>query len=683
MADKREIDSKIKKVAENHRQITTSLSTITEGAQALLKGMSVELGTEEIVVPEGVYHIPDNSFLFLSSTGNYELERVVFPTTLLSVGKNLFGLFGASPGAFFGEPELVIPTLYMWLAGALADVKPQFLFTTTFGDITDRIDPEDIPEGVSVIKEYAFYHNRFKQVALPDSIEVVDKYAFYGNHDLEALDLGGVSSVGDYAFAFNVKLACVEARALTDISKYAFSNARILERINIPQIQSIGQNAFYQGNKLKGVHLPGTLRTLSSSAFGYCKDLRGVSFTTEVDSISASAFSGSSNINTICCPWSDGDVPGAPWAAVNAEVYYDHPCNYGWHVEDYIDDDGGVIQTLGTIRIYGTDGTMNFSSNSAQIWRSKKDQIQQLIVDEGITAIGDRSFAFFTMLERVSLPSTLKSIGQLAFNGTAISEVNIPAGVTDIGNGAFQGTPLKSVVLPGVSLGKIAFNNCHNLETVEFNGRPWYIEENAFQAAPLKRVSILARNAEAVNRMPFLEYYPWCASTSPSLRVTYKNLEWSFENGALVLFGHTIPSAEKGRENLQDWRRLGYVVRSVAFEDVTDVIGDRAFQGLANMKAVALPNHLRSIGAYAFDGCASIQEVLIPEGTEWIGMRAFQGCESLTNVRFLGRTLIPADAFLDCSKLSDIYVPWTEGALAGAPWGAINATIHYNVKEDE
>ena len=220
MADKREIDSKIKKVAENHRQITTSLSTITEGAQALLKGMSVELKTEEIVVPEGVYHIPDNSFLFLSSSGNYALERVVFPTTLLSVGKNLLGLFGASPGAFFQEPELVIPTLYMWLAGALADVKPQFNFTTTFGDITDRIDPEDVPEGVSVIKEFAFYHNRFKQVALPDSVEVVDKYAFYGNHDLEALDLGGVSSVGDYAFAFNVKLACVEGRALTDISKY-------------------------------------------------------------------------------------------------------------------------------------------------------------------------------------------------------------------------------------------------------------------------------------------------------------------------------------------------------------------------------------------------------------------------------------------------------------------------------
>lgn len=34
------------------------------------------------------------------------------------------------------------------------------------------------------------------------------------------------------------------------------------------------------------------------------------------------------------------------------------------------------------------------------------------------------------------------------------------------------------------------------------------------------------------------------------------------------------------------------------------------------------------------------------------------------------------------STLTDIYVSWGEGEVAGAPWGATNATIHYNYTED-
>ena len=44
---------------------------------------------------------------------------------------------------------------------------------------------------------------------------------------------------------------------------------------------------------------------------------------------------------------------------------------------------------------------------------------------------------------------------------------------------------------------------------------------------------------------------------------------------------------------------------------------------------------------------------------------------------------IEANAFRKASNLADIYVPWTEGEVARAPWGATNATIHYNTVFDE
>ena len=41
-------------------------------------------------------------------------------------------------------------------------------------------------------------------------------------------------------------------------------------------------------------------------------------------------------------------------------------------------------------------------------------------------------------------------------------------------------------------------------------------------------------------------------------------------------------------------------------------------------------------------------------------------------------TNIDSKAFSVCDKITDIYVPWSSGAVANAPWGATNATIHYN-----
>lgn len=41
-------------------------------------------------------------------------------------------------------------------------------------------------------------------------------------------------------------------------------------------------------------------------------------------------------------------------------------------------------------------------------------------------------------------------------------------------------------------------------------------------------------------------------------------------------------------------------------------------------------------------------------------------------------TYIAADAFEGCTNLITINVPWVEGAVANAPWGATNATINYN-----
>lgn len=41
-------------------------------------------------------------------------------------------------------------------------------------------------------------------------------------------------------------------------------------------------------------------------------------------------------------------------------------------------------------------------------------------------------------------------------------------------------------------------------------------------------------------------------------------------------------------------------------------------------------------------------------------------------------TRIDSNAFYNCSNLKTINVPWAEGEVANAPWGATKATINYN-----
>jgi hypothetical protein len=87
---------------------------------------------------------------------------------------------------------------------------------------------------------------------------------------------------------------------------------------------------------------------------------------------------------------------------------------------------------------------------------------------------------------------------------------------------------------------------------------------------------------------------------------------------------------------------------------------------------VSLPNEV-------FQGCTKLVTMTFPSGLETIGTTAFKNCTGLTSVTFTNEPKsIGSTAFSACTNLTTINVPWAEGAVANAPWGATNATINYN-----
>lgn len=135
-------------------------------------------------------------------------------------------------------------------------------------------------------------------------------------------------------------------------------------------------------------------------------------------------------------------------------------------------------------------------------------------------------------------------------------------------------------------------------------------------------------------------------------------------------------------------------------EGVTS-IGSSAFRYCTNLALTSLPVSLTNIGGYTFQDCTSLALTELPSGVTSIGTSAFNGCSGITSLTFNSAITIGeysfrscknlqsvyftetaaelnGNAFYQCGSLNDIYVSWAENAVANAPWGAANATIHYS-----
>jgi hypothetical protein len=131
-------------------------------------------------------------------------------------------------------------------------------------------------------------------------------------------------------------------------------------------------------------------------------------------------------------------------------------------------------------------------------WMDTGNKLKSIVLTEGITTIPDEAFYACQSLESVTLPSTIRTIGNSAFGSyirsssgystrigcDRLSSINIPNGVTSIGYNCFVGcTSLTSITIPDsvTSLGYSSFSQCTGLTTVSLGTGLTTLQQEMFR----------------------------------------------------------------------------------------------------------------------------------------------------------------------------------------------------------
>ncbi|MBR6593791.1 MAG: leucine-rich repeat protein [Clostridia bacterium] len=232
-------------------------------------------------------------------------------------------------------------------------------------------------------------------------------------------------------------------------------------------------------------------------------------------------------------------------------------------------------------------------------WQSYADIIERVVIENGVTTIGELVFWNHTNLVSVTLPQGLTTIHRCAFsNCTSLTDINIPDTVTYLGGSCFSGCiRLKDIILPD------------SVTT---------IDAGAFSGTAIKELTIP------------------------------KSVSKIYTAQSLVAGCHELESITVDKENL------------VYYSEGNCIIERETKALIMGCKNSVIPEGVRKISMGAFDGVSELYEVIIPDGVTLLYW-CFSGCKDLYRVVISSDVKeITGKAFNSCDNLKNIYFTGTE-----------------------
>ena len=431
----------------------------------------------------------------------------------------------------------------------------------------------------------------------------------------------------------------------------AFVGCNDLAKVTIMSgVESIGAGAFKDCAALKTIVIPSTVQSIATSAFAGCAIETATVSASHVSSIKnsslknvtlnggteipANAFNGLAELNRIYIPLSVTAIGTDAFSGCTAltSVYYE-----------------GTTKDWAKI-----EGLSNVMAEGRTLYVENDKAITSLDL-QGVTEIKDYAFAYQTGIKTVTIPATVTTIGANAFKGCAIETATVAAekagyvngislktltisGGTEIPAGALMGaTALTKITLPNTleTIGEHAFNGCTALTGIYFIGtaNQWS------KISGLSNVMSEGRTLYINNSAP--------ASVMISGITEIKDYAFAYQTGIKTItipasvttigehafIGCAIETATVPAEFIGYVKGTSLVTLTV--NSGTEIPAN-ALSGATALTQVTLPTSITTIGDGALMGASALTKITIPAGVTSIGENAFSGCTALTGIYYLG-----------------------------------------------
>ncbi len=355
--------------------------------------------------------------------------------------------------------------------------------------------------------------------------------------------------------------------------------------------------------------------------------------------------------------------------------------------------------TTHKLTISGT-GAMTDYTRGAAPWYADRDSIRSVLVEDGVTGLGNYSFYGLSNMTSATIPDSVQRIGVSAFNGCFyLIEFHIPNPVAVIENNAFIGCSNLTLYgdfcstaqtyadennIPFCVTGSCGMNATYFFDfatdqlTIRGTGPmrnysslgvPWYDYRESIKSAVIESgitgIGTMAfcdctgltdvtipNSVTSIGEAAFLDCSGLTGITIPN---SVSNIYNSAFKNCSGLTGITIPNRVTSIDHDAFYGCTGLI--SVTIPDSVVSIGYGAFEGCTGLTSVTIPNHMRLISSSTFRDCTDLTDVTIPNSVTTINNSAFYGCTGLTSITIPGSvTSIDYRAFNNCTRLTGVTV---------------------------
>lgn len=329
------------------------------------------------------------------------------------------------------------------------DNKEYVVESVHFGKIMGRKDYDGlICESISfssTISSIKIHRNAtIKELILPNNIVEIEKAAFIGCEKLEKVVFpDNLEIINDFAFSFCKSLKeAIIPNSVKKIGNYAFKNCVSLTIVKLSDtLTELGFAAFEGCSNLQSISTPNTLEWISNGAFKDCVSL------SDVQMHNNQHFTHTSFIGCVSLKSLGEDFvveEGFLFNKEKTEMY----TWLGTKEQSLVD-----FVVPNTVKLLGNGfseckGIRSIDLSLTKITEvyddtfTKCQDLQKVILPEGIKIIGDHAFSGCSTLTTITIPNTVTNIGSWAFDGClALTNIIIPNSVKAIGIKAFYNCP--------------------------------------------------------------------------------------------------------------------------------------------------------------------------------------------------------------------------------------------------